>query len=267
VCFCCVELLYGNNNYYLLGGVSMFAKIGRIQKELKVAKLDSRNQQNLEKEEKEHAKRMADMDPLAWQIIQYKEDIEKMNKNNQMSSIDTKLKSGGELTPEEIEYLKKNNPDTYREYQEVKLEKETYKRQLKSCKTKEEVEKLKLNKMGNFMAEAKSIVDNPVIPKDKKRALMEKLLKKTMSVQEAHLRFTKTEKYQNLPTEEEITEKVIEKIKTIENPQKEKSILENFGKAEWTKEEKLEMDDKDVKGYMIEYLTLDRPSGYGLEYY
>lgn len=32
-------------------------------------------------------------------------------------------------------------------------------------------------------------------------------------------------------------------------------------------EEKLETDDKDVKEYMIEYLTLDRPSGYGLEYY
>lgn len=146
----------------------MLTAAGKVQKELKLSGMNKLDQKKVEREEKEQQKRLADMDPLVRQLKQYREDAEKMRENNQMASIDAKMKSGEGLTPEEEEYLKQNSKDAYREYQEIKEEREAYKKQLKSCKTKEDVEKLKLNKMGNFMAQAQKISNNPVIPKGKK---------------------------------------------------------------------------------------------------
>ena len=139
------------------GDEAMLAIFGKVQKELHISGRNRQDIQREEREEKAQQKRLADMDPLVRQLKQYREDAAHMRENNQMASVDTKLKSGEELTPEEQEYLKQNDPDAYREYQEIKQEREAYKRQLKSCRTKEDVEKLKLNKMGSFMAEAKKI--------------------------------------------------------------------------------------------------------------
>lgn len=41
------------------------------------------------------------------EIKRYQEDIKKIREGNQRSAIDAKLKAGGGLTPDKIEYLKK----------------------------------------------------------------------------------------------------------------------------------------------------------------
>lgn len=260
----------------------MLTAAGKVQKELKLSGMNKLDQKKAEREEKEQQKRLADMDPLMRQLKQYREDAEKMRENNQMASIDAKMKSGEGLTPEEEEYLKQNSKDAYREYQEIKEEREAYKKQLKSCKTKEDVEKLKLNKMGNFMAQAQKISNNPVIPKGKKRGLMEKLLKKTMGVQKVHLAFTKTSKYHNLPTEEELTERVKEKTKgqkeIVEKDSSEKDSEQAIAGADLEEEPSGEskeqesvgdkaIDFEEVRETITDYLITDRPRGYGLEYY
>lgn len=260
---------------------------GNVQKELKLSGLNKQIQQKERREEQERQKRLAEMDPMVRQIRQYREDAQKMRESRQMASIDAKLKSGEGLTPEEEEYLKQNNPEAYKEYQEIRQERAAYKKQLKSCKTKEDVEKLKLNKMGSFLAEAKKIPNNPAIPEEKKLGLMEKLLKKVMGVQKAHIAFTKTAKYQSLPTEEEATEKVKEKNASAAPAQSEnkeagsQEIQEPGSESNPSEEEKNKgkqqaaepaMDGKgdpfeSARDSIIEFLTANRPSGYGLEYY
>ncbi len=189
---------------------------GTVRNMVHLAEMDNKWMQ---KKEGISKKKLAEMEPEARQVIQYKEDMEKIREGNQMSSIDVKMKAGEDLTPEEIAYLKKHNPEAYKEYLEVKQESEAYEKKLKECKTKEETERLKLNKMGNFMAEAKSIANNPNIPKQKKLKLMEKLLKKVMGVEEKQKKFNLTTHYQNLPTEEEIRKREKE---TIQKGQEEK---------------------------------------------
>ena len=259
---------------------------GKVQKELYISGLNQQTQQKIERKERQQQKRLADMDPMVRQIKQYREDAQKMRESNQMASIDAKLKSGEGLTPEEEEYLKQSNPEAYKEYQEIRQEKEAYKKQLKSCKTKEDVDKLKLNKMGGFLAEMKKVSNNPVIPEQKKLGLIEKLLKKVMGIQKAHIAFTKTAKYQNLQTEEEATEKVKEKNSdAVANPSEKKdaasqeAIAPGSGegqlgdsKAEGKKETKEPSQDgddpfEDTKNTMIGFLTANRLSGYGLEYF
>lgn len=247
---------------------------GRLQKELQLSGLGKERQKKAEREEREQQKRLADMDPLVRELKQYREDAEKMRESNQMAAIDAKLKSGEGLTPEEEEYLKQSNPDGYREYQEIRQERAAYKEQLKQCKTKEEVEKLKLGKMGNFLAEAKKVSNNPAIPKNAKRGLLEKILKKAAGIQKSHIAFTKTAAYHGLPTEEELTEKVKEKSKKQLSGPEPKGALEpsseleqerNLGKEEDTDTEPADFEE--VEREIIGFLTTDRPRGYGLEYF
>lgn len=186
---------------------------GTIRSAVKLAELDNKWQQKKQKGGKAFEK---DLDPQTRQIMQFQEDIKRMRENRDLSSITSKLKSGGGLTPDEIEYLQKNNPEMYREYMEIKNEKEAYERRLKSCRTKEDVEKLKITKMGSFMAEAKSVMNNPNIPEIKKLTLAEKILKKTMGIQKIHMDFVISNQYQELPDEEELIEIVKEKAEERE---------------------------------------------------
>ena len=98
--------------------------------------------------------------------------------------------------------LKKNDPDALKEYEEVQRERASYKKQLKDCKSKEEVEKLKMTKMGHYMAEAKEITNDPYIPKAKKYELMQKMLKKTSAIEAEQEKFLQSSRYAKLPDEE-----------------------------------------------------------------
>lgn len=72
------------------------------------------------------------------------------------------------------------------------------------------------------MAEAKSIANNPNIPKQKKLKLMEKLLKKVMGVEKKQKEFYLTAYYQNLPTEEIEKEKIQKGQEERINPDRQK---------------------------------------------
>lgn len=136
----------------------------------------------------------------------FQEDMQKMRENNDMASVRSKLKSGEALTAEEIAYIQKNAPELYREYQEIKAEKEAYERQLRNCRTKEEVERVKINKVNGILSQAKSVLNNPNIPKSAKLGLAEKFLMKTTGIEKVHQEFVKSGKYAELPTEEEVAE-------------------------------------------------------------
>ena len=124
------------------------------------------------------------------------------------SEIYTKLKSGGTLTADEIAYLKEHDPEAYADYEKAQTEKKAYEQALKNCRTKEVVERLKLNRMGNFAAQAKSIANSPYIPKDKKLELMNKLNNEVCCIRDTHMEFIKSRVYEDLPEEAEIAEEV-----------------------------------------------------------
>ena len=188
---------------------------GTVQNMVTLANMDNKWKQ---KKKELGQKELAEMDPVSRQIAIYKEDLAKIQESRQKEGINNKLKAGEGLTPEEIDYLKKNDPKAYKEYQELQQEKEAYEKRLKSCKTKEDVESLKLNTMGQFMAAAKQIASNPNIPKGKKKELMERILKRVMGVQKKHVEFILSGRYHSLPTREEEEEKKSEEIKTSELP-------------------------------------------------
>lgn len=146
-----------------------------------------------------------------WLLSHFQEELENNKESEKMQSIMNKVAAGKELTNEEISYLEEKNPQALKEYEEVRAEKESYERQLKNCKTKEDVDRLKLTKMGEFAASIRKIASDPYIPKSAKLALAQKILGKANVVEEVHQEFIRSGQYDALPTEEEKKEESEEK--------------------------------------------------------
>lgn len=201
----------------------MFTMAGTIKRSVRMAALDQKWQQK-KNSFGQDKKKLAEMTAEERQLQNFREQAEQMRKSQKHANIDAKLAAGEELTPEEIEYLRQNNPQALKDYEDTQKERESYKRALRNCRTKEEVERLKYTKMGQFMAEAKKISSNACIPKGKKVALLKRILQQATAVEDEHKEFLKTSRYASLPTEEEARE--------AEKAEKEQQEAENIGADE-----------------------------------
>lgn len=220
----------------------MFTMAGTIKNSVRMAVLDQKWQQK-KNSFGQDKKKLAEMTAEERQLQDFREQAEQMRKSQKHANIDAKLAAGEELTPEEIEYLRQNNPQALKDYEDTQKERESYKRALRNCRTKEEVERLKYTKMGQFMAEAKKISSNACIPKGKKVALLKRILQQATAVEDEHKEFLKTSRYASLPTEEEARE--------AEKAEKEQQEAETTGADETENTEEVKDTDaedaEDVK--------------------
>lgn len=212
----------------------MFTMAGTIKNSVRMAALDQKWQQK-KNSFGQDKKKLAEMTAEERQLQDFREQAEQMRKSQKHANIDAKLAAGEELTPEEIEYLRQNNPQALKDYEDTQKERESYKRALRNCRTKEEVERLKYTKMGQFMAEAKKISSNACIPKGKKVALLKRILQQATAVEDEHKEFLKTSRYASLPTEEEARE--------AEKAEKEQRKAENTGADETENTEEVKDTD------------------------
>lgn len=220
----------------------MFTMAGTIKRSVRMAALDQKWQQK-KNSFGQDKKKLTEMTAEERQLQDFREQAEQMRKSQKHANIDAKLAAGEELTPEEIEYLRQNNPQALKDYEDTQRERENYKRALRNCRTKEEVERLKYTKMGQFMAEAKKISSNACIPKGKKVALLKRILQQATAVEDEHKEFLKTSRYASLPTEEEARE--------AEKAEKEQREAETTGADETENTEEVKDTDaedaEDVK--------------------
>lgn len=136
-------------------------------------------------------------------IADFQDQLEHNRETQKRQKIDNKIMSGGSLSPEEISYLEKNDPVALKKYRETKEDKECYKEKLRQCKTKEEVDRVKLQKLGELESSLSSVVNDPTIPKSAKLAKAQEILAKTNNIEAAHLEFVKSADYQSMPTDDE----------------------------------------------------------------
>lgn len=218
----------------------MFTMAGTIKRSVRMATLDQKWQQK-KNSFGQDKKKLTEMTAEERQLQDFREQAEQMRKSQKHANIDAKLAAGEELTPEEIEYLRQNNPQALKDYEDTQKERERYKRALRNCRTKEEVERLKYTKMGQFMAEAKKISSNACIPKGKKVALLKRILQQATAVEDEHREFLKTSRYASLPTEEEARE--------AEKAEKEQREAETTGADETENTEEVkDTDAEDAEG-------------------
>lgn len=195
---------------------------GTISSAVKLQFLENKWQQK--KNDINSKKPVREMTAEERMIADYQEQIDRERESNSHADLYNKLKSGGKLSAEEISYLEQNDPEALRKYREDQAEKEAYERELKNCKTKDDVDRLKMNKLGNFAAQAKKITTDPYIPLDKKLELMNQLNDKLCRVNQAHMEFIKSEQYRDMPTEAELSEERVEEIEDNQEDMQEKVI-------------------------------------------
>lgn len=217
----------------------MIPMIGTIKSAVKLAELDSKWQQKKENIGKKVFQPETAKTPEQLQIEAFQEDLERMRENDDYAVIYNKLKSGKKLSPKEVEYLQKNNPQAYADYKIAQAEKEAFKKKLRNCKSKEEVRELKVTEMGNYLAQAKTVSSNPNIPKGKKLEILGKIMGRVMGIEEVYQEFVKSTEYTGLEntrlenTDETKEKKPKKKEETGENTNMEDTFLgEEFAEIE-----------------------------------
>lgn len=173
------------------------------------------------------------------------EEIRKSRKDgsSQLSAqIDLKLQSGKKLTPEEMDYLQKTDPQKYQKIKSMEAEQKNYEKELKRCKTKEEVQRVKMAHTASSLDAVNSIKNNPVIPEEKKFELIMQEHYKHKALETSTKEFVESGEYAKLPTEAEKA-KAEEDLKKAEEA--ELGIKDPAEDSEKTEEDKGE--DAEVK--------------------
>ena len=102
-----------------------------------------------------------------------------------------------------MQYLEAHEPEKYRYVKSMQAEQDSYERELKRCKTKDEVQKVKMEHTAASLSAVNTIMHDPAIPEEKKFELIMREHYKNQAFQESTREFVESGKYAKLPTEEE----------------------------------------------------------------
>jgi len=120
-----------------------------------------------------------------------------------MDSIMAKMNAGQELSPAELEHLKKTDPEIYSKAVQITAERKAHKERMKNCKTKEDVQRAKLASLSSVMTRVNDISNNPNIPEDKKLAMIQHEGRRAQAINEETAEYMRSAEYANKPTEAE----------------------------------------------------------------
>ncbi len=133
----------------------------------------------------------------------YLEQREENKVDEALQTINNKIAAGTDLTPNEMQYLKSKNPIMYQKLMAAEAEKKNYEKELKDCKTKEEVEKLKMSKVSSAMSAINSVKSNPNIPEGTRLSIAQGEMKRLQDLEKIADKFEKSGDYAKLPTDAE----------------------------------------------------------------
>ena len=198
-----------------------FRSISSVQSYVKT--LDSKYQAEKQQEEgpavsTDPAKKQSKLDEwIKQRQDEMKSAIETMKRmeestDHKLAGIQSKVYSGTSLSRAEKEYLKTKNPVLYARLEAADLEKKVYERELKRCRTKEEVQRLKLSHTASSLSAVNAGQHSAGTSSEQKMALAQGELYKLKGMQDATNRFVRSGAYHSLPTEREkaIAEKRVE---------------------------------------------------------
>lgn len=182
-----------------------FMKIGSLTNYTKTMKL--KNDWNKKKRENDFESQSKKSE-LERKNDQFKADFKKQQEENKtdkmLQTINSKIAAGTDLTPAEMRYLQTKNPSQYQTLKNREIEKKNYERELKRCKTKEDVERLKMSTVSSALSSINAVKSNPNIPEATRLAVAQAELQKLDDYNKINEKFVKSGEYAKLPTEDEV---------------------------------------------------------------
>lgn len=174
-------------------------------------------------------------------INAYKEQQELHPEDKEMQRITNKIYAGGDLTEQEMQYLQKKNPVLYQKMRAMEAEAKQYEEDLKRCKTKDEAQRIKMNRINSSVASIRSVENNPNISDADKLAFAQAEQAKMREIEKITTKFIESGAYAALPTDAEKfqTEKELEEAKReeMQNTDKKPEVSENIQGTENRKQE------------------------------
>ena len=156
-----------------------------------------------------------------------------------LASIRAKLDAGGSLTEEERAYLRQHDPQAYQELLQEEQEQAAYERALRSCKTKEEADRLQMNRMGQSLSRIQTVEHDPAIPLHAKLKVAMREKRLVDAAADSMREFVASGDYDRLPSEWEEAKKKpdtpVQPPEESRDPQPEE-IPERSGKPEQPKQ-------------------------------
>lgn len=218
-----------------------FRSISSVQSYVKT--LDSKYQAEKQQEEgpavsTDPAKKQSKLDEwIKQRQDEMKSAIETMKRmeestDHKLAGIQSKVYSGTSLSRAEKEYLKTKNPVLYARLEAADLEKKVYERELKRCRTKEEVQRLKLSHTASSLSAVNAGQHSAGASSEQKMALAQGELYKLKGMQDATNRFVRSGAYHSLPTEREkaIAEKRVEQAQERRRREMSQGLLDEIYK-------------------------------------
>ena len=218
-----------------------FRSISSVQSYVKT--LDSKYQAEKQQEEgpavsTDPAKKQSKLDEwIKQRQDEMKSAIETMKRmeestDHKLAGIQSKVYSGTSLSRAEKEYLKTKNPVLYARLEAADLEKKVYERELKRCRTKEEVQRLKLSHTASSLSAVNAGQHSAGASSEQKMALAPGELDKLKGMQDATNRFVRSGAYHSLPTEREkaIAEKRVEQAQERRRREMSQGLLDEIYK-------------------------------------
>lgn len=174
--------------------------IGHVNTYLKQQKMET--QLALRKQSGDFTGKGASLDEYLRGSVRSDEESEEQ-KREKLGKIQTKLTSGGKLSEDERKFLQANDPMTYQKLVATEQEQRAYERELRRCKTREEVQRLRTIRLSSSMATVSATQNNPHIPPEKKLEIVNGERRRIDALERTTRRFVRSGRYDALPTEAE----------------------------------------------------------------
>ena len=184
-------------DFAMIGSLGQYMKNQRLQMQWEMKKRNG--------DVSAHTRSLSDLlkkTPAA-AAAQQQIDDERERSDTKLKDIKDKVLNGQKLTPEERRYLQAKDPMTYRQLRGVEEDQKSYERELRRCKTKEEVQRLKTMRVGASLAAVNSVANNPHISTAKKLELCQVEKLRCDKFESSTLAFIRKGEYAKLPTEAE----------------------------------------------------------------
>lgn len=123
--------------------------------------------------------------------------------NKKLNNIMLKVYAGKKLTQKERQYLQAKNPQAYEKLRASEQEQKAFEKKLRQCRTKEEVQRLKMTQLASSMAIVGSVQHNSKIPLGKKLEICMQEKMRCDRIDASTRAFIKSGEYNRLPTEAE----------------------------------------------------------------
>ena len=118
-----------------------------------------------------------------------------------LASIRAKMEAGGSLTEEERAYLRQHDPQAYQELLQEEQEQAAYERALRSCKSKEEADRLQMNRIGQSLSRIQTVEHDPAIPLHAKLKVAMREKRLVDAAADSMREFVASGDYDRLPSE------------------------------------------------------------------